>query len=51
MNVKKIVQWTIVIFIAYYLFTQPTGAANVVHNIFTLIGDAGHSLATFLNSL
>jgi hypothetical protein len=51
MNVKKIVSWTVVIFIAYYLFTQPAAAANVMHNIFSLLASAGHSLAIFLNSL
>jgi hypothetical protein len=51
MNVKKIVTWAVVIFIAYYLFTQPTGAANAMHNLFKVLGTAGHSLATFLNSL
>jgi len=51
MNVKKIVTWAIVVFIAYYLFTQPTGAANAMHNLFNLLAAAGHSLATFLNSL
>jgi hypothetical protein len=51
MNAKKIVTWAVVIFIGYYLFTQPLGAANAMHNLFKVLGTAGHSLATFLNSL
>jgi hypothetical protein len=51
MNVKKIATWAIVIFLAWYLFTQPTGAANAVHNLLNLLKNAGTSIATFLNSL
>ena len=51
MNAKKIAGWAVVIFIAYYLLTSPTGAANFVHNILNLLKQAGTSLATFLNSL
>jgi hypothetical protein len=51
MSLKKILGWAVVIFIAYYLFTQPTGAANTMQSIFHLLTDAGNSLATFLNSL
>ncbi len=32
MPIKKIVTWAIVIFLAYYLVTKPTGAANAMHN-------------------
>jgi hypothetical protein len=51
MNVKKILTWALVVFIAYYLFTQPAGAANFMHGVFGLLRTAGSSLATFLNSL
>jgi hypothetical protein len=51
MNAKKIAGWAVVVFIAYYLLTKPTGAANVVHNILNLLKQAGSSIATFLNSL
>ena len=51
MPVKKIVGWAVVIFLVYYLVTKPTGAANVMHNIFNMLKSAGSSLATFLNSL
>jgi hypothetical protein len=51
MNVKKILTWAIVIFIGYYLITQPTGAANAMNHLFALLRQAGSSLATFFNSL
>jgi hypothetical protein len=51
MNVKKVATWAIVVFLAYYLLTKPTGAANAIHNLLNLLKSAGSSLATFLNSL
>lgn len=51
MKTKQIVQWAVVIFLAYYLLTRPTGAANAIHNLLNLLKDAGSSIATFLNSL
>jgi hypothetical protein len=48
---KKIITWAIVIFIVYYLATQPTGAAHFVHGVFNWLKDAGKSLSTFVNSL
>jgi len=51
MNVKKVAMWAIVIFLAYYLLSDPTGAAGAMHNLLNLLKNAGSSLATFLNSL
>jgi hypothetical protein len=51
MNVKKIVTWAIVIFLAFYLVTNPTGAAHAMTNLLNLLRNAGNSLATFFNSL
>ncbi len=48
---KKIITWAIVIFLAFYLLTQPSGAAHVINNLLTFLKDAGNSLATFVNSL
>jgi hypothetical protein len=50
-SLKKILGWAVVIFIAYYLFTSPTGAASVMQALFHLLSDAGHSLANFLFSI
>jgi hypothetical protein len=51
MNLKKILGWAVVIFIAYYLFTKPTGAAGAMRGLFHLLSQAGSSLATFLTNL
>jgi hypothetical protein len=48
---KKIITWAIVIFIVFYLLTQPNGAAHVISNLLNLLKSAGNSLATFVNSL
>jgi hypothetical protein len=49
--VKKILAWGIVIFLIFYLVTQPAGAANVIHSAFDALKTIGNSLATFVNSL
>jgi hypothetical protein len=51
MQVKKIVGWAVVVFLAWYLVTKPTGAATAVQHLFGLLKSAGSSLATFLNNL
>jgi len=48
---KKIITWAIVIFIVYYLATNPHGAATFVHGVFNWLRGAGNSLSTFVNSL
>lgn len=51
MNMKKVLGWAAVIFIVFYLVTDPTGAAHAVTNLLGLLKTAGSSLATFFNSL
>jgi hypothetical protein len=51
MQIKKIVGWAVVVFLAWYLITQPTAAGHAVHNLLDLLRQAGTSVATFLNSL
>jgi hypothetical protein len=48
---KKIITWAIVIFVVYYLATNPTGAANFVTDAFNWLKSAGAAMATFVNSL
>jgi len=50
-NLKTVLTWAIVIFIVYYLATQPVGAAHALHSAFNGLRSAGNSLATFVNSL
>jgi hypothetical protein len=51
MQIKKIAGWAVVVFLAWYLSTQPAAAGNAVHNLLGLLQQAGSSIATFLNSL
>ena len=48
---KKIITWAIVLFIIFYLATQPTGAAAVVHHAYNGLHSAADSMAKFVNSL
>jgi hypothetical protein len=47
----KIIRWAIVLFIVFYVATEPAGAANVVHHAFNGLRDAGNSMARFVNNL
>jgi hypothetical protein len=49
-NLKAILGWAIVVFIAYYLFTKPTGAAAAMQGLFHVLSQAGVNLAKFLKN-
>ncbi|MFD1826256.1 hypothetical protein [Mumia zhuanghuii] len=48
---KKAISVVVVIFVVYFLLTNPTGAADTVELIFGWITDALGQLASFLQSL
>jgi hypothetical protein len=48
---KKVITWAIVLFIVYYLVSQPHAAAGVVHSAFNGLRSAGNSLSRFVSSL
>jgi hypothetical protein len=48
---KKIIGWAIVLFIVFYIATQPAGAAGLVHHGYNGLHSAANSLARFVNSL
>jgi hypothetical protein len=48
---KKVITWGIVIFVIYYLVSNPGGAANVVHSAFDGMKTVGHSFSGFWTSL
>jgi hypothetical protein len=48
---RKVITWAIVIFIIYYLATDPGGAANALHHAFNGLKTAGNSMSRFVNSL
>jgi hypothetical protein len=51
MKVKTIVTWAIVIFVIYYLVSDPTGAAHAMRTAIDGLKSAGHSLSTFVSNL
>jgi len=51
MQIKKVLGWAVVVFLAWYLFTQPQAAGNAVHGLLNVLQHAGNSVATFLQSL
>jgi hypothetical protein len=48
---RKVITWAIVLFIIFYVATEPTGAGSLAHHIYNGVHDAANSLATFVNSL
>jgi hypothetical protein len=48
---KKNMKYVIIAFLLFYLLSQPGEAAQAVNNAFGMLGDAGDSLATFVNGL
>ena len=48
---SRVLTWAVVIFLAFYLFTQPDGAANVIRGMLDLLRSAGNVLAIFVNHL
>jgi hypothetical protein len=48
---RKVITWAIVIFIVYYLATDPSGAANFLQHAFNGLKSAGNSMSRFVNKL
>ncbi len=51
MNLKRVITWAIVVFIIYYLATNPTGADHVMHTTLNGLKSAGNSLSNFVSRL
>ena len=51
MNVRKLMWWAVVVFIVWFIFTQPSAAANTVHTILAALQSAAGSAATFVSSV
>jgi hypothetical protein len=49
--VKKVLTWGALIFVAFYLVTEPTSAAHLLTSAFDGLRDIGNSLASFVHSL
>jgi len=48
---KKTITWLLIIFVVFYLVTQPTSAGHLISSAFHGLRSAGGSLARFVNSL
>lgn len=48
---KKVITYLAVIFVAFYLLTQPNSAGHLLTSGFHGLHSAGSSLARFVNSL
>jgi hypothetical protein len=47
----KFIKWGIVIFIVFYIATQPEAAAGTAHTILNGLHSAANSMARFMGSL
>ncbi|WP_327048655.1 hypothetical protein OG320_12685 [Microbispora sp. NBC_01189] len=48
---KKILKWTVIVAVAFYLITRPTDAAHTVHGALNGMINAADSMAQFFASL
>jgi len=48
---KKLLTWAAIIFVVFYLVTQPASAGHLITSGFHGLHSAGSSLARFVNSL
>jgi hypothetical protein len=48
---RRIATWAVVLFIIFYVATQPAGAGALVRDAYNGVHAAANSLATFVNSL
>lgn len=50
-HTRQIAGWAVVVFLAWYLFTQPAAAGDAIQHLLGLLQPAGSAIATFLNWL
>ncbi|WP_169809323.1 hypothetical protein [Actinomadura chibensis] len=51
MPAKKYITWVAVAFVAFYVISQPDGAARSVESAANGLASAADSLATFVNAI
>jgi hypothetical protein len=49
--VRKVLVWALVVFVVWYLLTDPNGAATFVSHVLNGLKSAGRSLSTFVSKL
>jgi hypothetical protein len=50
-TVKQVFGWLVVIFLIFFIVTQPTQAANITRNLWNLLVEIGHGIADFITAL
>jgi hypothetical protein len=48
---RRVATWTVIIFVVYYVTTQPIGAGHFAHSVLNDLKAAGHSLTIFFSSI
>jgi hypothetical protein len=51
MYLGRIIRWLAALFVVFYVFTNPSGAATLVHHAFNGLHEAAGAMATFVNAL
>jgi hypothetical protein len=51
MTTKKVVGWLVVIFVVFFIVTQPSQAANIAHDLWNGIINIFHGIGDFISSL
>lgn len=51
MNAKRVAGWAVTVFLAWYMITNPVGAAHATTSLLSGLQHVGNSIATFFNSL
>lgn len=50
-TIRRIIAWLVLLFVIFFIVTQPETAASLVRSVFSGIGDAVSALASFFRSL
>lgn len=48
---KKVLTWGALIFVVFYLITEPTSSGHIINSAFNGLRDVGNSLASFVHSI
>ena len=51
MQIKKVLGWAVVVFLAWYLFTQPSAVGNAITNLLHQLQQVGATISNFLTSI
>jgi hypothetical protein len=51
LNLRQAVTWAIVIFLVWFVISQPANAGSILSNAVTWISNTGHSFGSALHTL